>query len=159
MKRFFLSLPMATMTLGLALGLLSSPKIAKAETDSFMRVTSHHSFSATVSAIKKAVAMNKMMIVGEINQKKVLAMNGLRLKGADTLFIGNPVMAKKMFTMNPAAGAAVPVRLYIWVTRDGKTEIGYFKPSSLLGSVDPHLAMGGQMLDNTLDKLVHMVAQ
>ncbi len=150
---------MVAASFGLALGLLALPGMAKADTLTFEQVVSHHSFSRTVSAIKKAVAMNKMMIVGQINQKKVLSMNGLRLKGALTLFIGNPVMGKKLFTMNPAAGAAVPVRLYVWVDSAGKTEIGYFKPSTLLAAVDPGLGMGGKMLDGTLDKLVHMVAK
>lgn len=158
MNRSTFKAMLATTTFGVALGLLSLPGVANADA-SYVHVTSHHSFSRTVSAIKKAVVMNGMMVVGKINQKKVLSMNGLELKGAETLFIGNPVMAKKLFTMNPAAGAAVPIRVYVWVDKAGKTEIGYFKPSTLLGEVDPHLAMSGQMLDKTLDKLVHMVAK
>jgi uncharacterized protein (DUF302 family) len=160
MKRTLVERNLTLAAFGTAMSLfLSNGTPAKADSLDFVKVVSHQSFSRTVSAIKKGVAMNKMMVVGEINQKKILAMNGLRLEGAETLFIGNPVMGKKLFSMNPGAGAAVPVRIYVWVDRDGKTEIGYFKPSTLLAAVDPRLGMGGQMLDDTLDKLVHMVAR
>ena len=131
------------LLLGASFGLVT-PAFAQGST--FIKVESHHSFGATVSALKEAVSSNKMMVMGNINQAKVLSMTGLKLEGAESLLVGNPQMGKKAFGMDPAAGVVLPARIYVW-SDHGKAYIGYFKPSTQLEQVSPGFAKMGGMLD------------
>ncbi len=119
----------------------------------FIKVPSRHGFVGTVRALKEAVAHNNMMVMGRVNQSKVLAMTGLHLQG-EAFLVGNPVMGKKAFSMDPAAGAVLPARIYVW-TQSHRTYVGYFEPSALLTQVSPSLGMMGGMLN----KKFGMVAQ
>ncbi len=119
---------------------------AFAQGSAFIKVESHHNFGATVSALKEAVGSNKMMVMGHINQAKVLSMTGLKLKGAESFLVGNPSMGKMAFGMDPAAGVVLPARIYVW-SDHGKAYVGYFKPSSQLEQVSPGFAKMGGMMD------------
>jgi len=112
----------------------------------FVHQESQHSFSGTVSALKKSISGNGMMVMGHINQAKVLSMTGLHLKGGQSFLVGNPRVGKKLFKMNPAAGAVLPLRVYVW-EHDGHAYVGYFQPSDLLEGIDSHLAKPGHMMD------------
>lgn len=125
---------------------------AFAQSGSFVKVQSHRSFGATVSALKEAVSGNKMMVMGHINQAKVLSMTGLKLAGAESFLVGNPSMGKMAFGMNPAAGVVLPARVYVW-SDHGKAYVGYFKPSVLLSEVGPGFDKMGGMLDMKLDMI------
>lgn len=155
MKRSAFRFRMMSVGLIAASMVLAIPAFAQDST--FVKVPSHHGFSATVSALKQAVSSNKMMVMGKINQAKVLSMTGLRLEGAESVLVGNPQMGKKAFGMNPAAGAVLPVRVYVW-SDHGKTYVGYFKPSALLGQVDPGFKKMGGMLDMKLGMITKEAA-
>lgn len=116
----------------------------------FKEYVSSQSFSATVSALKHSVSSNGMMVMGDLNQAGALKTTGLKLKGAESFFVGNPVVGKKMFKMNAAVGTELPMRVYVWVNHKGKTEIGYVKPSTLLGSINTKLGKQGAMMDKKL---------
>lgn len=133
--------------------------IAAAEQPSFEMTQTQHSFEDTVSAFKSAVKDNQMMVMSEINQAKVLSMTGLNLAGGQSFFIGSPTMGKKAFGMNPAAGAVLPVRVYIWAAQSGETHIGYFKPSTQLTAISPTFKQAGSMMDKTIDAIVNQAAQ
>lgn len=128
------------------------------DASSFVKVSSQHNFNATVSALKQAVSGNHLMVMGHINQARVLSMTGLRLEGAQSFLVGNPQMGKKAFGMNPAAGAVLPARIYVWADH-GKAYIGYFKPSAELSSISPHFAMMGGMLDKKLRMVADQAAK
>lgn len=125
----------------------------------FLHATSSASFDATVSSLKKAVASNGMMVLGNLNQKGALSTTGLNLQGAESFFIGNPVAGKKLFEMDAAAGAVIPLRMYVWVDANGKTEIGYFQPSELFAGVSPELAKAGQKMDGVFAKILSAATQ
>lgn len=120
----------------------------------FMEYTTSQSFDVTVSALKHSVSSNGMMVMGNLNQAGALKTTGLQLKGAESFFVGNPVSGKKMFQMNPAVGSELPMRVYVWVNNSGQTEIGYVKPSSLLGAVNPELGSSGAVMDKKLAMIV-----
>ncbi|MDE2150384.1 MAG: DUF302 domain-containing protein [Gammaproteobacteria bacterium] len=130
--------------------LMTAP--AFANSDGFVKIESQHDFDATVSALKEAVSSNKMMVMGDINQARVLSMTGLRLAGAESFLVGNPQMGKQAFDMDPAAGAVLPARIYVW-SDHGKTYVGYFKPSDQLDQVSPGFSKMGHMLDMKLDMI------
>lgn len=116
----------------------------------FRHWTSSHSFSGTVAALKHAVSHNGMMVLGTLNQAGALSTTGLHLKGAESFFVGNPVAGKKLFQMNPAVGGELPMRVFVWVNARGKTEVGYFQPSVLMGAIDGSLAKPGLMMNQKL---------
>lgn len=120
----------------------------------FIQKASGHSFGQTVSNLKHAVSGNGMMVLGRVNQGKVMSMTGLQMKG-ESFFVGNPTMGKKIFKMSPAAGAVVPLRIYVWEA-GGKSHVGYFEPSSLLSGISPKLGMPGKMLDK---KFAHILKE
>lgn len=125
----------------------------------FEHRTSARSFSATVAALKHAVAHNGMMVLGTLNQAGALSTTGLHLKGAESFFVGNPVVGKSLFQMNPAVGGEVPMRVYVWVNPQGKTELGYFQPSTLMGAISASLAKSGVMMNQKLAMIVKQAAQ
>lgn len=124
----------------------------------FVLVQSHRDFQGTVSALKTAVASNQMMVMGRINQAKVLSMTGLHLAGGESFLVGNPVVGKKAFAIDPAAGAVLPARMYVW-TAHGKTYVGYLKPSVELGAVDPKFGKMAGRLDRVFAKIADQAAR
>lgn len=124
----------------------------------FHHVFSKYAFGATVSALKRAVSANGMMVLGTLNQAGALSVTGLQLKGAESFFVGSPVMGKMAFKMDPAVGAVIPVRIYVWVDSHGKTELGYFLPSALLERINPATKAFAAKLDMGLAKILHQAA-
>lgn len=112
----------------------------------FVRAQSGRGFGGTVSALKKSISGNGMMVMGHVNQAKVLSTTGLHLKGGESFLVGNPRVGKKLFRVSPAVGAVLPLRMYVW-EHDGRTWVGYFKPSDLLDGIDPHLAKPAHRMD------------
>lgn len=147
----------ATMAFGGAAAIASAhavPHRAMSHSAFFEETVSHQSFDATVAALKHAVASNGMMILGTLNQAGALSTTGLELKGAESFFVGNPVVGKKMFQMDPAVGAVIPLRVYVWVAQDGHTMLGYFRPSYLMSLVNPKMGKSAAMMNQTFAKLV-----
>lgn len=144
------------LTRGLLFGMLIAAitaGTAVAAGTPFIQEASSHSFDQTVSSLKHAVSSNGMMVLGHLNQGKVMSMTGLKLDG-QSFFIGNPTVGKKIFSMSPAAGAAVPLRIYIWEA-GGEAHVGYFRPSTLLSGVSAKLGMPGKMLDKKFASILH----
>ena len=122
----------------------------------FISVQSSSSYNATVSKLRKMVAKNGMMVLGEINQGKVMNMTGMKLK-AISLFVGNPTVGKKLFTEDSGVGIVLPVRVNIY-ERNGVTYVNYFEPSEQLKSFhDKKLVMMGSMLDKKLANMTSML--
>lgn len=130
----------------------------KSATSPFIRVTSHQSFAATIAALKRAVASKGMMVLGSMNQGGALSITGMKLQG-QSFFIGNPVVGKQIFTANRGAGGEIPARVYVWVNVHGKTQLGYFLPSVLLGEISPSLAPMGTKLNLALHAMVAQAAR
>ncbi len=132
---------------------------ATGQAASVVNVATHHSFSSTVANLNKAVSSNGMMVMATINQGEMLSMTGLKLK-ATTLFVGNPMMGKKIYSMEPGAGVAVPVRITIYVAHNGKTYASYIPPSELLEGYHNKMATKmGKMLDRKIGMLVKGLAK
>lgn len=144
----------------LILALLMMAAMASAQGGpQFLHATSSASFDATVSRLKKAVASNGMMVLGKLDQKGALSTTGLNLLGAEAFFIGNPVVGKKLFQKDAAAGAVIPLRVYVWADQGGKTEVGYFEPSDLFASVSPELVKAGGKMDGVFAKILSQATQ
>ena len=122
-------------------------------------VPSNKSFDQTVAQLKSAVGQGGMMVMATVDQGNMLSMTGLRLKA--TLFlVGNPTVGKKVFEQNHAVGLYMPLRVFVYEDKDGKTYVSYDKPSQLLGQFkNGEIDQTAGMLDQKLQGLVQMVTQ
>lgn len=145
------------LSLGLV-ALLATAGAAYGASGLFVQMQSHRSFNDTVSALKHAVSKNGMSVMGHINQANVLSMSGLHLEGGESFLVGNPEVGKKLFRDSPAAGAVLPLRIYVWEA-GGESHIGYFKPSTLLGAINPQLQKPGQTMDAKFHRIVSDATQ
>lgn len=122
-------------------------------------VQSRKSFDQTVSGLKSAVGQGGMMVMATVDQGNMLSMTGMSLKA--TLFlVGNPTIGKQLFEQNHGVGLYVPLRVFVYEDKDGKTYVSYDKPSALLGQFDNNeIRQTAGMLDQKLQGLVQMVTQ
>ncbi len=115
------------------------------------------SVQETLGKIKKMVAANGMMVMGELHQGQVLKMTGLSVE-SESIFVGNPAVGKKLFSAEPGAGVAVPIRINIYRDSDGGTVVRYVPPSHQLGAFKSvKVKMVAAMLDDKLKKMVSML--
>ena len=157
-KRMITSRVLSLALILFAIGLIHNTP-ASAQDWSLQQIKAKGTYNETVAKVKKLVAGNGMMILGQVNQGKILSMTGLKLK-AVSLFVGNPTMGKKIFSADPGVGIVIPVRINIYKGKDGNTYVNYFKPSAQLAPFkNKAVAMAAKMLDNNLAKLVSMLAK
>lgn len=149
-KSWILSIAAA---LGLAAGAAAVPVLAQTTGSGFVTVKSSHDYSSTVDALQRSIKSNGLMVMGQVNQGRILTITGLHLKGAESFLVGNPRVGKKLFSMNPAVAAVVPARISVWVDHD-TTYVGYFQPSTTMMEISPHLGKPGKMLDMKFHKIV-----
>ena len=138
--------------LGLLAAVATAPALAAGKA-LFVEQASQQGFNGTVTALQRAISHNGMMVMGRVNQARVLSMTGLHLKGSQSFLVGNPTVGKKLFAMNPAVGAVLPLRVYVW-QHAGHAYVGYFQPSALLGAVDAKLVGPGRMMDQKFAAIV-----
>ncbi len=122
-------------------------------------VQSSLSYQQTMDNLRKLVSKNGMMVMGEVNQGKIMSMAGMSMK-ATSLLIGNPMVGKKLFGENVGAAAAAPFRVTVFADETGKTTISYFKPSDLLASFGgKQTAMVASDLDMKMSMLTTMAGK
>lgn len=113
----------------------------------------------TVAKLKKMAADNGMMVMGELNQGKMLSMTGLKLD-SETIFIGNPKVGKNAFSADPGVGIVLPIRINVHVCPEmpKMSIIRYIPPSTQLSKFDnPEVLKIAKMLDGKLSKMVGMI--
>jgi uncharacterized protein (DUF302 family) len=141
-----------------ALGAVAMANGANAAGTGFVTMQSSHDYSATLDSLQHAIKKNGLMVMGKVNQKAILSMTGLHLEGGESFLVGNPRVGKKLFGMSPAMAAVIPARISVWAEH-GKTFIGYFKPSSLMGAISNKLSKPGMMLDMKFHQIVEQAAK
>lgn len=114
----------ATLGIALALTTLSLNKsgsiagVAVAD-DGIVRVRSAYGVEETITRIKADIAAKGIMFFSAVDQSKLAAEAGIKLRPSTLLIFGNPPLGTQFITANPNAGLDWPVRLL--VTQD---EIG-----------------------------------
>lgn len=150
------------MMLGVAtlLGLSALQVQAQGADTTRVDKVSTKSFSDTLKAVEKVVKSEGMMVVAKIDQKKMLAMVGAKIKGATTIEFGKPEMGKMLLPMNPAIGLEMPGKIYVYETPDGKVTVSYRKVAAQHASYgDPDVAKAGQMMDMMAYKITSAALQ
>lgn len=156
---------LASLLLSLALVATAAiaPALAGTSQTSFngsqITVSSDKSFDEVQNAVKSLVAKNGMMVLGEVDQGKILSMTGLKVN-AHLFLVGNPTVGKKLFSEEQALGLYVPFRVFVYTDGDNKTHISYDKPSSLLSQYEnDKVLMVAHKLDEKLNGLATMAAK
>jgi uncharacterized protein (DUF302 family) len=124
-----------------------------------VQVQAKGSVEDVLSRLKKAVAGNGMMVMGELHQGKIMEMTGLKVQ-SETVFVGNPTVGKELFSSDPGVGIVVPVRINVFADAGGNTIVSYVPPSHLLGEFgNPKVIEVAKMLDGKLQNLVGMLGR
>ncbi|HKI96122.1 MAG TPA: DUF302 domain-containing protein [Gemmatimonadales bacterium] len=135
------------------------PALASAQSAGapIVQVKAKGSVEQVLGQIKKMVASNGMMVMGELHQGKVIGMTGLKVE-SETIFVGNPTVGKQLFGANPGVGIAVPVRINVFQDASGGTVVSYVPPSVLLKAFnDSKIDKVAGMLDGKLQKMFGML--
>jgi uncharacterized protein (DUF302 family) len=105
---------------------LTSPVTARAaENDGIVRIKSAYSMPETIKRLKKDVADKGIMFFDEIDQSKLAADAGIRLRPSVLLIFGNPPLGTQFITANANAGLDWPVRLLVFENEKGEVWTAY----------------------------------
>ncbi len=106
--------------------MLSAPSMTKAaDEDGIVRVKSAYSMGETIARLKKDIADKGIRFFDEIDQSKLAADAGVKLRPSTLLVFGNPPLGTLFLTSNPAAGLDWPVRLLVLEDEQGQVWIMY----------------------------------
>ena len=100
--------------------IVSSTVMARAnDQDGIIKVRSAYTMTETISRLKKDIADKGIRFFSEIDQSKLAADAGIKLRPSTLLVFGNPPLGTQFITSNPNAGLDWPVRLLVTQDDDG----------------------------------------
>jgi uncharacterized protein (DUF302 family) len=110
------------MPLLFALFLIGTIPFARAETDDgIVRIKSAVPMQDAITRIKADIAAKGINFFSEIDQSKLAADAGIKLRPSTLLVFGNPPLGTQFITSNPNAGLDWPVRLLL--TQDDNGDV------------------------------------
>jgi uncharacterized protein (DUF302 family) len=86
---------------------------AAAQDDGVIRVKSAYPMKETIHRIKADIAAKGITYFQDIDQAKLAAKAGIRLRPSTLLIFGNPGLGTQFITAKPEAGLDWPVRLLV----------------------------------------------
>jgi uncharacterized protein (DUF302 family) len=108
-------------SLFLILLILSAVSAARADNDDgIVRVRSAVPMAEAISRIKADIAAKGIRFFDEIDQSKLAAEAGIKLRPSTLLVFGNPPLGTQFITSNPDAGLDWPVRLLLTQDDNGQ---------------------------------------
>ena len=90
-------------------------------TDGLVRVKSAYSVDETIDRIKKAIAAKGIPFFGAVDQARLAARAGVKLRPSTLLVFGSPSLGAQFLSANPYAGLDWPIRLLSCRTRRGRS--------------------------------------
>jgi len=122
-----------------------------------VQVKAMGSVQEVTAKLKDMVHKNGMMVMGDLHQGKVMSMVGLDVE-SESIFIGSAAVGKKLFSANPGAGIAVPVRINVYRDASGSTIVAYVPPSRILSTYhNPMMSKVAGMMDGKLKMMTGML--
>jgi uncharacterized protein (DUF302 family) len=98
------------------------------------------------------------MLFGIIDQGALLQLGGQERKAVQFV-VGNPLFALQMTKHDVRAGLYAPLRLLVYESDQGSTELEYDKPSSMFGQFnDERIQTVAAMLDGKMEELIAQAA-
>jgi uncharacterized protein (DUF302 family) len=104
---------------------MSLPVAARASDDGIIRVESSYSMQETIERLKKDIAGKGIKFFSEIDQSKLAADAGIKLRPSVLLIFGNPPLGTQFITANANAGLDWPVRLLVFQNDKGEVWAAY----------------------------------
>ena len=106
----------------LSIFLLAAASVARADSDDgIVRVKSAVPMAEAINRIKADIAAKGIKFFSEIDQSKLAADAGIKLRPSTLLVFGNPPLGTQFITSNPNAGLDWPVRLLL--TQDDNGDV------------------------------------
>ncbi len=93
---------------------------AKASQDGIVKVKSAYGLEETVERLKQDIAAKGITFFSAVDQAKLAADAGIKLRPSTLLIFGNPGLGTTFLTSNPTAGLDWPVRLLVVEDGDGQ---------------------------------------
>ena len=120
--------------------------------DGIVRVRSAYAMSETISRIKKDIAEKGIRFFSEIDQSKLAADAGMKLRPSTLLVFGNPPLGTQFITSNPNAGLDWPVRLLVTQDDDGSvwtvyTDFGWIADRHGIADREAQFKMASEVID------------
>jgi uncharacterized protein (DUF302 family) len=91
----------------------SANRAASAPDDGVVRVKSAYSLRETIDRLQKDVAAKGIMMFSVVDQAKLAADAGVKLRPSTLLVFGNPALGAQFLTSKPQSGLDWPVRLLV----------------------------------------------
>jgi uncharacterized protein (DUF302 family) len=107
-----------------AFTLIGSP-LARAADDGIVKVKSAYPLAQTIERLKSDIAGKGIKFFDEIDQSKLAADAGIKLRPSVLLVFGNPPLGTQFITANAAAGLDWPVRLLVFENESGEVWMAY----------------------------------
>lgn len=93
--------------------------------DGVVRVKSAYSMAETIDRLKKDIADKQLMFFVAVDQSKLAAEAGIKLRPSTLLVFGNPGLGSQFITADPDAGLDWPVRLLVFEDAKGQVWAAY----------------------------------
>jgi uncharacterized protein (DUF302 family) len=103
----------------------SLPAPTLAANDGIVRVKSDYPIGETIERLKKDIADKGIKFFNEIDQSKLAADAGIKLRPSVLLIFGNPPLGTQFITANANAGLDWPVRLLVFEDDKGEVWTAY----------------------------------
>ena len=104
---------------------LNAPPLALAGEDGIVRVKSAYPLAKTIERLKSDIAGKGIKFFDEIDQSKLAADAGIKLRPSVLLVFGNPPLGTQFITANAVAGLDWPVRLLVFENESGEVWMAY----------------------------------
>ena len=114
----------ALLTASLA-GTAALPARADANGSGVIKVKSAYQMAEAIARLKRDVAAKGIMFFMEIDQARLAAGAGIRLRPSTLLIFGNPPLGTQFITSRPEAGLDWPVRLLVFEDETGAVWMAY----------------------------------
>lgn len=101
------------------------PSTAGAQDDGVVRVKSAYAFDDTIARLKKDIADKGIMHFMTVDQSKLAADAGIKIRPSSLLIFGNPPLGTQFIAAKPQAGLDWPVRLLVQQNEKGEVWLAY----------------------------------
>ena len=118
--RILKSLEILLMSAAVLLSLAVISHAATVEANGIVKVESAYPMDETIARLKEDIAKKGIMFFSEVDQAKLAADVGIKLRPSTLLIFGNPALGSNFMTSNPVAGIDWPVRLLVIEDENGK---------------------------------------
>ena len=93
--------------------------------EDFLRKPSPYSVAETVERLETAIEEGGARIIATVDHSAAAGEAGMELRPATLVIFGNPQMGTPMMQQAPSMALALPLRIAVYETAEGKTELAY----------------------------------